>query len=328
MDLLTITSSASIPNRITTTGSSDADTTSRHQKYSLHHTLARSTTTTKRHGNNNNNNNNSNSNSNKFQWDDVQATQNVKGMCGADKCFWRSTSDPENVGYLVASALEHYEYMKMAYTFAKEVLEEKCNAKHLYLEPPTKVKVKPKFIRKLNSLRHNDHAEFIDEMGPRRMSFSEHDVFDEKHFFLVIQKVKVAPTPNLMFGFVAMKWEMMVHQDIPKFRRKIKIPLQVIEENLESERKGIECAMEHSSTYWYDLQGLIDSDGNYYHIDVDSQFWVDDPVSKAERYAKRQTLIGKFNEMIQRLTDPPPMGVGELSSPWGDDGDDGADDDE
>ena len=264
--------------------------------------------------------------SDSFDWSHLQVSQDVKGKCGADKCFWRSNSDPDSVGYLVASADYHYKRMKQAYKFAVNILDEKCKAKHLFLEAPQLVKIDPDWAKKLNSLRHNDQNEFAYRKGRQK---KRGDVFHEDDHYVVVQKVKVAPKPNLMFGFMAKKWEMLVEKDIPRFRKELQskgISLREIEEKLESERKGIECAMEYSETYWYDLQGLIDVDGNYFHIDVDSQFWAEigdpeDPVhssvktvTKAMAYQRRQNLIGRFNEMIQRLVYPPPDGVEELSA--------------
>lgn len=265
---------------------------------------------------------------NAFDWSHIQVSQNAKGMCGADKCFWRSTSDPDSIGYLVASAGEHYQRMKRAYEFAVQVLDEKCKARHLFLEAPQLIRIGPTWAKKLNSLRHNDQAEFANKWGQRKKS---KDVFDEDDHYMVVQKVKVAPKQNLMFGFMETKWEMLVERDIPRFRSELRangISLRDMEVKLEFERKGIECAMEYSETYWYDLQGLIDLEGNYFHIDVDSQFWVEigdpeDPdntavltVNEAMAYKRRQNLVGRFNEMIQRLVYPPPEGVDELAA-WG-----------
>lgn len=262
-----------------------------------------------------------------FDWSDFSLTRDVEGKCGADKCFWSSNSNPETVGYLVASAHHHFDRMKKAYEFAVDVLEGKCHAKHLFLEPPVKVRVSSKFVRKLNSLKHNDQATFA-----KKSKGLHHNVFVKDEEYVVVQKVTVAPKPNLMFGLMAFKYEMMVAKDIPAFRSELiarGIDLRQLEEKLESERKGIECAMQHSNTYFYDQQGLIDLEGNYFHMDIDSQFWAEigDPessedddvltVNTAQAYKRRQTLILKFNEMIQRLVDPPPEGVDELGPDLG-----------
>jgi hypothetical protein len=285
---------------------------------------------TKDLSNKNSNNMNNVRGNNSFDWNELQVAQNVTGMCGADKCFWRSSSDPESVGYLVASAGYHYRTMKKAYDFAVDVLDRKCHARHLFLEAPQMVSVTPSFVQTLNSLKHNDHAEFVDNLGikgkkPRAVL----KIFDEDDQHVVVQKVRVAPKPNLMFGYMARKWDMLV-KDVPRFRSELQATgtrLRHIQEKLESERKGIECAMQYSDTYWYDLQGLIDLEGNYFHIDIDSQFWMEiadfesdngKAVTNAIAYQRRQTLMGKFNEMIQRIVDPPPDGVSELSA-WDDD---------
>ena len=259
-----------------------------------------------------------------FDWSHIEVSIGVPGKCGADKCFWRSTSDPDSVGYLVASAKHNYKRMKASYEFAVDILNGKCNAQHLFLQEPQLVRIDPPFARRLNSLIQNDHNDFADQKGtPMKVG----NVFSEKDPFVVVQKVKVAPKPNLMFGFMQSKWEMMVEQGIPRFREELNsrgISLPTIEEKLESERKGIECACEYSKTYWYDLQGLIDLEGNYFHMDIDSQYWVKigDPyhpedtsvmtITRATNYQRRHGLIGRFNEMIQRLVYPPPEGIDEL----------------
>jgi len=273
-----------------------------------------------------------------FDWADVQVSQKVEGACGFDKCFWRSVSDPENVGYLMASAKYHYDRMTKAYDFSVDVLNKKCNAKHLYLEKPLLVEVKSDFVQQLNSLKQNRHLEYVDNIAPRpegKKSRVDHKVFKENDPYLVIQKVKVAPKPSLAFGYIARKWDLLVVKDLPKFRSLLTskgIDPKSLEPKLEDERRKIECVMDNSSTYWYDLQGLIDAEGNYHHLDVDSQFWVDvgDPheaqdddegvkiVDLKETYEMRHELIGKFNEMIQRLVNPPPEGVDELPA-WDDD---------
>ena len=86
-----------------------------------------------------------------FDWNEVEVvSKNADGICGAMKCFWRSTTDPDNVGYLVADDVLYTE-MTLAYNFAKNVLEGKCRAKHLYLEKPFRTKASPKLISWLNS---------------------------------------------------------------------------------------------------------------------------------------------------------------------------------
>mmetsp|Transcript_24169 Transcript_24169/g.27015 ORF Transcript_24169/g.27015 Transcript_24169/m.27015 type:complete len:412 (-) Transcript_24169:19-1254(-) len=263
-----------------------------------------------------------------FQWDDVQVTQNVKGMCGHYKCFWKSISNP-NEGYLITSQRDGtYNTMKKAYQFAKDVIETKCHAKHLYLDSPQKVKVKASFIQRLNKLTQSDHDAWLDELYPRKTAAlrarkKARNIFQGQ--ILVVQKVAVAPTPNLNVGFNDMKkWEQSVNDSLPTFRNEIDIAMNQLEMKLESERKGLQCVMDASDTYWYDLQGLIDTKGGYYHIDFDSQFF-QQKTSVADTYAKRHEMIGKFNQIIQRLTDPPPLGVDELPPVEKDDDDEGDD---
>jgi len=276
-----------------------------------------------------------------FDWTDLPISKGVEGNCGADKCFWRSVSDPDHVGYLVASARYHYERMSKAYDFAVTILDQTCHAKHLYLEPPVLVQVPQRgFAEKLNELRQNRHYKFVDKIAPtprNGISRVDRKVYDVSDPYLVIQKVRVAPNRSLAFGYMARKWDLLVVEDLPKFRKLLTergTDPKKFEAKLENERRKIECAMDHSPTYWYDLQGLVDPEGNYHHMDVDSQFWVEvgDPgephyeavangvkiVDPKETYDQRHELIGKFNEMIQRLVHPPPEGVDELPA-WDDD---------
>ena len=221
--------------------------------------------------------------------------------------------------------------MIAAYKFAKEIIETKCHAKHLLLEPPLQVKVTDEFVQKINNLTHIEWAVFKDKVHPREKgesARSDRDVFWGN--LLVVQKVMVAPSPNIIFGFDRMKWGHTVVELIPKFRKEIlmnstakitkhNLSLKDLETKLESERKGIQCAIEHSGgsfdsrQYWFDLQGFLDLDGNYYHVDIDSQFWRrKKSLRSKDMYARKQAVIQRFNEMIQRLTDPPPSGVPEL----------------
>lgn len=264
--------------------------------------------------------------SSSFDWMDLEASKKAKGACGADKCFWRSVSDPEK-GYLVASAKHHYDRMKRAYEFAVDVLERECDAKHLYLESPFQIPVSVKLLEQLESLKDNPHFQFVDKLNPNRSSRAARKIFDTDDPYVVVQPVRIAPQPSLSFGVMARKWLKLVEYDLPAFRLLLEqkgIPPKSLEANLDAERRKIECAMHRSDTYYYDLQGLIDTEGNYHHIDVDSQFWVqlgdapadDDEgmifVNASEAYAQKLELVGKFNEMIQRLVEPPPPGLDEL----------------
>eukprot|EP00562_Extubocellulus_spinifer_P017075 CAMPEP_0178603506 /NCGR_PEP_ID=MMETSP0697-20121206/35549_1 /TAXON_ID=265572 /ORGANISM="Extubocellulus spinifer, Strain CCMP396" /LENGTH=324 /DNA_ID=CAMNT_0020241819 /DNA_START=38 /DNA_END=1009 /DNA_ORIENTATION=- len=267
-----------------------------------------------------------------FSWDDLEAiSRNASGNCGADKCFWRSTSEPESVGYLVASAGYHYRKMKRAFKFAKEILEGECNAKHFLMDPPVLVQnVSRDFLDQLNSLTDNPAI----RIGLDNANKSQRSIFYVSDPSLVVQKVKVAPSPSLLFGYTQGKRQTMI-KEIPTFREQVTVPLPLLEERLEAARKALRCAMDRKETYWWDIQGLVDVEGNYYHIDIDSHFWQEDKQRKRRKEAekdgkgkkkkkekKKKELtnnfqaqhdkIGLFNDMIQRLTQPPPVGYDEL----------------
>ena len=116
-------------------------------------------------------------------------------------------------------------------------------------------------------------------------------------------------------------------KEIPTFREQVTVPLPLLEERLEAARKALRCAMDRKETYWWDIQGLVDVEGNYYHIDIDSHFWQEDKQRKRRKegegkekkkkkptnnFQKQHDKIGLFNDMIQRLTQPPPVGFDEL----------------
>jgi hypothetical protein len=140
--------------------------------------------------------------------------------------------------------------------------------------------------------------------------------YNPEYEWIVVQPVKVAPSPALSFGVIGPKFDQLVLEQIPQFRHQVRVSTEVLEGRLTRAQAGIRCAMQHSPTkrYWYDFQGLIDVDGNFFHTDVDSQFWnmmgssnSDDHRDDHDTYKKEQSVLRMFNEMIQRIVYPPPI---------------------
>ena len=104
-----------------------------------------------------------------FTWNEIPLDMQLeaKGRCGVDKCFFKSTTVP-GVGYLVARHVvdddgSMFDTMSLGYKFAKDVLETKCHAEHLYLSEPFIVSANATVVTRLNDMSSNHHKLFIRE---------------------------------------------------------------------------------------------------------------------------------------------------------------------
>lgn len=284
-----------------------------------------------------------------FDWNELDVINNKNNetsslaKCGQYKCLWLSSSTSTNnnttyatsnntTGWLIADG-KMYEKMILAYDFTQRILETKCKAKHLYLS-------KPMLMKNISSI-------IIDTLNGRSMTKSifrdftkkrpgRDDVYHHHHHggggsnmsSLVVQMVRVAPEPNLMFGVASGKWRRVVDA-VPSFQQEILIRnhnknddenvsnekynqteklLQNLKTQLVKERERIECALNHSESYCDDFQGFVDVYGNFWHLDVDSQY--DKGVHRSTNLDKsavekeRNLILSRFDEMIQLLTLP------------------------
>jgi hypothetical protein len=98
--------------------------------------------------------------------------------------------------------------------------------------------------------------------------------YNPEYEWMVVQPVNVAPSPVLSFGVLTPKFQNSLVQ-IPSFKKLLGVPADVFRRRLARASNEIKCVMDHSPTrrYWYDLQGLVDTDGTFFHTDIDSQFW-------------------------------------------------------
>ena len=75
---------------------------------------------------------------------------------------------------------------------------------------------------------------------------------------------------------------------------------------LSSEIRGLKCALTNSDMYCKDLQGMIDLNGNYHHIDIDTQFRPDEEFLIPQTIFKKKIhAINRYNDMVDILTQAP-----------------------
>ena len=225
-----------------------------------------------------------------FPWHDVDFS--VRSSCGVDKCFWPSVSEPAT-GYLV-TAESGYDGLREASLFAEQI-EDTCGARQLFLKghPAKLVNVTTDFMKQLAKLVHNPSRVAVGEESPW--------VFYKKDTRVTVQRVVRAPSTHLLYGTYGTKWDAMM-KDIPSFLKKVKVPLPVLRKRLQEEKKKLQCVLEHAGrVYWHDTQGIIDTKGRYYHIDLDHHFNLkgsSQDLGEEEELERRKKCLNYFQEMI------------------------------
>lgn len=209
-----------------------------------------------------------------FEWNFLDMTK--MGLCGMRKCFFRSRSTgsisstsgtPE--GYLVAkhdtkdAKYDYLDRMMRTWDVANR-LEKEQNMSHFLLQPPEKVEPPPLDILKLVNALALPGGKVVDEFYGNGTSHS-----------LVVQKVKVAPSPALIprcyftpkgrGGRFFFDTHSSPHKDFDdaiedkdKFMNTFKEELQDLITLLAEEKR-----------LWNDFQFLVDSKGLVHHIDLD-----------------------------------------------------------
>ena len=229
--------------------------------------------------------------------------------------------------------------MNKAYDFAERIIAKKCHGKHLLLGPPVEVHVPAAFVTKLNAqYTTNEHAQFMDQYRPLHHKSEGEEITRTDRYknvyygtIMVIQKVRIVHNNNasstntkknpsssmINFGFDKMKWTHTVEELIPQFQREIlpHMTLSVPEFHaklLSEALPSIHCAFDAGSRrghyYWYDLQGMIDTNGNYYHVDIDSHYFITHFASmvvhrtQKEIMARKALVVQNFHDMIALVT--------------------------
>ena len=221
--------------------------------------------------------------------DDVDLSQ--RSSCGVSKCFWPSVSDPD-IGY-VLTAEEYYDGLVYAYDLTQEITE-KCGVHYLIPAntPPVLVNVTEEYMTKLARSVFNPSRHNVGQKSPW--------VFYPKDTVVTVQKVIRAPTPNLLYGTGGTKWEAMVGA-MPEFRGQLDISLAELQERLTQEIERIECIFQFHPTYWLDFQGLIDTKGNFYHMDIDENYYTT-PRLREQNKREQESCLDDFRLMVEGLT--------------------------
>jgi hypothetical protein len=207
-----------------------------------------------------------------FQSDNLQRIDKV--FCGANKCFFPLKSDPK-IGYLVApskrqskeqSETDWFRTLEASWELAEQV-EREYDIQQFLLEAPINITISHDLAAHLNrNLWRESRAKF-----ERKERFPEQST-------AFIQKVKTAPTPNLLFGCAHSKvqqFQREVDEFIPLIRRKKRFARHF--------RKYMDQArvmMQKEPCLIKDFQVLVDTNGRLYHLDFDRCFTPDEPGTK------------------------------------------------
>jgi hypothetical protein len=225
--------------------------------------------------------------------------------CGGKKCFVRLKSN-QQVGYLMAHEgagfVEHiYKEFNQTWTLAKH-LRQDYNVSTLLLEPPLEVLDKDiLFLHQLNARLATDRK---DERKNIRISTERP---------LVVQKVRVAPEPNM---FWQMWWAQELSQDLKVYVHFLNASVtgdkRIFSRNLVgnfSVTRQILQDKEYSCLNT-DLQFIIDYEGGIHHLDLDRCFEApnhnDTNSRRQNRYLARRirfinTLENCFKKALRAL---------------------------
>lgn len=228
-----------------------------------------------------------------YPWNDMDLTNNA--TCGVDKCFFRSVRD-KTIGYLVAGGGQ-YEYIKEAYQLA-QVIQTDFNAKHFYLQDVQKVEVSETFQHLLNGLVYQANRD-LEGWEQEPVFLTDDDV--ALRSFVAVQKVRVAPEPHLFLALAGQNRKVTMQQ-IEGFKALIP-DKAAFKHRLEEEIKTIRRVLEERAKLRYDFQGIIDLDGNFYFMDIDSMHYQRKPHPKAILRRVRHTQNGKLKETLKLLTE-------------------------
>jgi hypothetical protein len=204
---------------------------------------------------------------------DLDLSTGYAQACGIRKCFYASKTN-QSVGYLVASKSE-YKQMKAAYQL-ETTLSQDFGTVRLGIGPPFKAKIA------------NYDVLSILKQYTRQWGYKEQEQIlssDEKLTIVAVQRVWKAPEPSLTVAFTPRKGGSML-QKFPWFVEQISDPKQFYRRFRTEQRRTIQVLSKYSQLL-DDFQVMIDSRGNFYHIDLDRNGGgdseeIDDPKELAE----------------------------------------------
>lgn len=199
--------------------------------------------------------------------DDLQLSDKVP--CGKEKCFFASKLD-STVGYLVARGsyndfadTSKLERLQQGWKLAK-TLEKKHKIQHFLMDGPKTIPVSDHLASLMNqNLWFETRDKALDEVVKKRLRTrypTQSQAF--------VQKVKVAPTPNLLMA--------CAESNRPHFERHVDAFLfgvspkflKTFRKNLDKTRK----LLKKEPCMVRDFQVLVDKNGVFYHLDFDRCF--------------------------------------------------------
>jgi len=234
--------------------------------------------------------------------DDVFLLENLgrpkRVPCGSYKCFFRLKTNRQ-VGYLVAPEMksDRIKSLKAGWELAKQ-LESDYNIQHFLLGPPTKQKVSPQLAKRLNRNLYHERYRIILK-GKKANRFLEGST-------ALIQKVKLAPKQHLLIGCLDAKVRAF-EQDWPNFLPHIKYK-ESFARNFNESLVEVKKILEMEPCLVKDMQVLLDSKGNFYHLDFDRCFSSSGRTSKwhmSKSFTKSCIKqLDKIGRHIQRALKP------------------------
>jgi ribosome-associated translation inhibitor RaiA len=176
---------------------------------------------------------------------------NTSSPCGGHKCFYRLKSS-KDIGYLVANVNTQSKEDFVKQWETTKSLEAKYAISHFLLEPPVLMNITQQFADAISS-------KIFRATKPKKHI----KVFST---FIIYQKVRVAPTPNVLFGCAPDKKKLMT-RSLTDFLKNIQNKVRFT--------KHVEKEMARSSKLFQkvpwlarDFQVMIDENGKFYHVDV------------------------------------------------------------
>lgn len=187
--------------------------------------------------------------------------------CGWEKCFFRIRSN-ETVAFLVAKWRKNrLESLEAGYQLAKQ-LERDYDIEHFYLSPPFKTTITSGLQETLNQNLWSEKNQRAHIEGYIRF---------RKGAPAFVQKVKVAPEPNLLLGCVEAKVDAF-EQKIDKFLTKVH-DKELFGRRFADSLDQARALLNVEPCLTKDFQALIDTRGHLFHLDFDRCFSVDDGTS-------------------------------------------------
>ena len=200
-----------------------------------------------------------------FQLKNLDISKRVP--CGANKCFFRLKTNV-NVGYLVQPDVFRYDThtspdqlfktLEVSWEFAEQ-LRRKHGIKHFLLEAPTKINVNERLAKQLNS---NIWSE------ARGVQYDT-DRFPEGSTAF-IQKVRLAPEPNLIIGCTASKRDQF-KRNADTFLAEVS-DKEAFARHFAENMKLTRSLLDSEPCLFKDFQILLHTNGEVFHLDFDRCF--------------------------------------------------------